>query len=250
MIPTYNKLTDGFSLAQIRSSSLKKATHPSHLLSSLSIFDQPFTYLSKGCQCYAFMSADGRYILKFFKQKHLREPFPLFKNSIERRKRRKERLFSSIELAYHHLAKECGMIAVHLDDRVSVGHSVTLIDKLGFKRTINIDDYEWFLQERALPAKELFWAGISEEEAKRKITLLRELIESRCTKGIADLDHGFAQNVGFSVDGERAILMDVGQLSYDEHAVEKQELDLKSKMGNLRHFMQTEGIPFSHLLQD
>ncbi len=37
------------------------------------ILDQPYRYLGKGAQSYAFLSEDGNYVLKFFKFKHLRQ---------------------------------------------------------------------------------------------------------------------------------------------------------------------------------
>lgn len=48
-----------------------------------SILSQKFTYIGKGAQSYAFGSDDGKYVLKFFKFKHLTphwfvEMFPLF----------------------------------------------------------------------------------------------------------------------------------------------------------------------------
>src|SRR5205085_10468413 len=35
------------------------------------ILSQTFSYIGKGAQCYAFKSEDGKFVLKFFKFKHL-----------------------------------------------------------------------------------------------------------------------------------------------------------------------------------
>ena len=35
------------------------------------VLDQPFFYLGKGVQCYAFISQDGTTVLKFFKHYHM-----------------------------------------------------------------------------------------------------------------------------------------------------------------------------------
>src|SRR5258705_119780 len=34
---------------------------------------QPYTFLSFGGQCYAFLSQDGQYVIKFFKMHHLQQ---------------------------------------------------------------------------------------------------------------------------------------------------------------------------------
>jgi len=36
------------------------------------ILNQKFSYIGKGAQCYAFVSDDQLYVLKFFKFKHLK----------------------------------------------------------------------------------------------------------------------------------------------------------------------------------
>src|SRR5688572_10653905 len=39
------------------------------------ILNQEYTYIGKGAQCYAFGSQDGKYVLKFFKFKHLKPSY-------------------------------------------------------------------------------------------------------------------------------------------------------------------------------
>src|ERR1700722_581245 len=76
-IRAYYRWTDDFRIANITHDI---PYHPewdtslSHeeLAQLKSILDQPFTYIGKGAQAYAFASEDGKYVLKFFKFKHLR----------------------------------------------------------------------------------------------------------------------------------------------------------------------------------
>src|SRR5258706_12163985 len=62
------------------------------------ILTEPFSFLGSGGQCYAFVSKDEKYVLKFFKQKA--NPCPLF---------------NSCKIAYETLKEETGMLALHLN---------------------------------------------------------------------------------------------------------------------------------------
>ena len=64
------------------------------------ILDQEFSYMGKGAQSYVFGSADGKYVLKFFKFKHLKPslivewlptipPLKKYKETQRKRKQRK-----------------------------------------------------------------------------------------------------------------------------------------------------------------
>ncbi len=86
--------TDGFAVAKMApllNGYSSKIPPPSDL------FTQRFTYLAKGGQCYAFISEDGRYILKFFR-----------KNSVLLQ------TYASAQLAAETLGKETGLLHSHL----------------------------------------------------------------------------------------------------------------------------------------
>ena len=252
----YNRLTDGYSLSQMRS---KIPSNPNFSPPDLSLdeedqvrnmLDQPFRYLGKGCQFYAFGSEDGKYVLKFLKQKHLRQLTPFHHASNERRQDRVEKLFSSVQLAYQKMPLESGLLYIHLNRTPAIGSKVTLIDKVGIKRSVLVDDYEFVLQERARTVKEVFDEITSDEEAQVRIDQLVALVHARCAKGIRDRDRSFVQNVAFARDEDRALFVDVGQLYEDETILdrEEQEIDLKRRMGNLNHFLEKNSLPFNHLL--
>ncbi|MCH9703818.1 MAG: hypothetical protein K0U13_03420 [Chlamydiae bacterium] len=253
IIYSYNELTDGYSLSLMRSKlpNMEQFASPAVPDNIDAMLDQRFQYLGKGCQFYAFGSEDGKYVLKFLKQKHLRQLSPFHKASNARRLERVERLFSSVQLAYEKLAEESGLLYIHLNRLPAVGRSVKLVDKVGISRTVALDEFEFILQKRAVDPKEVFVSITDDAEAKRRIDQLVELVQARCNKGIADRDRSFVQNVAFSQDGNSALFVDIGQLYEDEAILDLQEQqrDIKKRMGNLKHFFEKHNLEFSHLLK-
>nr|NGX60255.1 hypothetical protein [Chlamydiota bacterium] len=124
-VTIFAKKPAGFSLAKIRSPFEKSSKWeidqlPAYEKEELhGILSQDFNYLGSGAQCYAFFSADGKYVLKFFKMKHLIPkkwlkliPFPGFEQyrfkKIDTRILRHQELFTSYKMAYDELKEETG----------------------------------------------------------------------------------------------------------------------------------------------
>lgn len=253
----YNEWTDGFSVRQLTSQLPYNVLfevgplHGSEKERVASILDQPYRYIGKGCQFYAFESKDRKHVIKFLKQKHLRTfselstlPMPHFlrkkaEAQITRRKLRVDNLFSSCKLAYEELSDESGLVYIHLNRTPIFKQKIQITDKLGFKHTLNLDDYEFILQKRAISVKEVF-AGIEDQELERRVALLVDLVKSRCEKGIRDRDRSFVQNVAFSLDGEHALFIDVGQFYKDPTILleNEQQADVKKRLGNLRYWVE------------
>ncbi len=227
-----NKLTDGFSVREIRSS---LPYNPNYDVSFESqqqkqvlqqIVSQPFRYLGKGCQFYAFESLDGLYILKFPKHKHLR-PLTLLKKlpipqrwqeksneKVAKREERVRNLFSSCLLAYQEMAEETGLLYVHLNRTPALERNVVLIDKLGISHEIVLDDHEFVIQKKAMPAKVEFPSLLQKKDKQGihlKIQQLMDLVAQRCQKGIQDRDRSFVQNVAFACNQDAAMFVDIGQ---------------------------------------
>lgn len=251
---TYQRLNDGFSIYQMTPSpSLlvrKEANINEEQRKELQeILQQKFHYLGKGCQFYAFESDDKQYVLKFFKQKHLR-PFtwlntiPMTKKwrlacdiKIERRKERAEKLFSSCQLAYDELSEETGVIYVHLDPQKEELHrEVVLVDKLGLRHAVDIDHYEFVLQRKALPAAQVLLNVHDDELLQAKIKQLVDLVIRRCEKDIIDTDKSFVQNVAFYADKDQGIIVDIGQLIKSPKPLTLKEIqqDVQKRLWNLR----------------
>lgn len=237
----YNALTDGFSVQQMASRlpyNVMYETSPvneQHHDSLKAILDQPYSYIGKGCQFYAFQSADGRYVLKFLKQKHLRlwtelnqipMPYKWRQKAdlkINQRKMRVKRLFSSCKLAYEEMPHESGLLYIHLNKTPFFQDKICIQDKMGLKHKIMLDDYEFILQESAIPLTSMIAAIVNrddfEEQMSERIDQLIKLICKRCEKGICDRDRSFVKNVAFV--GDEAIFIDIGQF-YKDPSISKQ----------------------------
>lgn len=192
------------------------------------ILNQPYHYIDKGAQSYAFGSADGKYVLKFFKFKHLRPslfqswlpPFPFIAEYRDRQAARKKRKFEGVFAGYH-LAnqvhkKESGLIYIHLNPTKNLFSSVTVFDKIGRKHFIQLDEVVFILQKRAQTMRAVISEALSQgnlDLAKKRINQILDLYLSEYKKGIFDHDHGIMHNAGFA--GKHPIHLDVGKLKSD-----------------------------------
>lgn len=230
----YFNLTDDFRISNItyevpyNSSwevSLKSKEEKDHLNE---ILQQKFYYIGKGAQSYAFASEDGNYVLKFIKFKHLKPSFwvetfsflPQVEKYRAKQSKRKNKLLNSVfdgyHLAFERHKEESGLIFVHLNMTMGQYSSVTLIDKLGLKRTIPLDQIVFFVQEKVKTTRIVFDQLLKEGNlplAKQRIGQIFSLYGQEYKKGIYDRDHGIMHNTGFA--GERPIHLDVGKLTED-----------------------------------
>ncbi len=103
-------------------------------------------------------------------------------DKIERRKQRVETLFTSCKLAYEEIPELTALYYIHLNRTPALETQVTLIDKVGLKHHINLDEYEFVIQQKAITVEEMF-ANISEEQVPEKVEQLIELISARHEKG-------------------------------------------------------------------
>ncbi|MCH9627688.1 MAG: hypothetical protein S4CHLAM2_13300 [Chlamydiales bacterium] len=253
----YNQATDGFNLQQI-TSTLPPAPEFEVALSLdqkkmlQSTLAQPFHYLGKGAQCYAFESADGKYVLKFFKHKHLHSwkwlesvPMPCFLRRISeakilRRQQRAHQLFLSCLLSYEEIADETGYHYIHLNRTPALEIEVTLIDKVGLRSTIQLDQYEYVIQKKGLLIGDVFATIRSEAEACVRVEQLIDAIVRRAKMGIVDHDRAFVQNIAFDPEKPRAFFIDSGQFDKSAEPITNEALraEVKRRLGSLRHWAE------------
>lgn len=193
------------------------------------ILEQPFHYLGKGFQCYAFLSKDGEYVLKFIRHQRLRLPKYLslmpnlpglheFKQSKSRTsQKRMKQLFSSIKVAYESAAAETAFVYVHLNKTTGIKQhkKVTIFDKTGKKHFVELDNVEFILQKKAdllKPTLISLMEAKKVNEAEKRIDQIFDLLEGCAKKGIQDLDGALIRkdNLGFLKD--KAIYIDGGKL--------------------------------------
>lgn len=225
--------TDGFSVQAISSN---RKYHPDWDVHSLTeeeraeldcALGQKYQYLACGNQAFAFLSEDGRYVLKFFKQKLFEPPFiwkwvSLFDGKGRRAKKiwkkqdKLERDFASYRIAFDDLKEETGLVFVHLNATEWIGKEVIVSDKSQAEHALVLDRLNFILQRRAdlvYPTIDRLMAEGHVAEAKEALSSILKLFASRCGKGIADSDPDLDKNFGF-IDG-RAVQIDIGRFTRD-----------------------------------
>jgi hypothetical protein len=230
----YQSITDGFQVTHIShqldfTPSLKtpdlSKTEQEHLKKVLS---QTYTYLGKGAQCYAFVSADQQYVLKFFKFKNFKphflikylpsiSPFHHYKELyLQRKKKKLLSVFEGYDVAYQHNQQESGLLYLHFKPTTFLDQSVTLIDKMGLSHTVQIDPLVFLVQKKG----ETFGMRLKnvlekndQKKAKQAISTIIAMYMQEYQKGIYDRDHAVIDNTGFV--GEVPFHLDVGKLTQD-----------------------------------
>lgn len=235
----YYNLTDDFRLSNI---SYDMKQEPLNLISPkpteqeskklTAILDQEFHYIGKGAQCYAFVSDDDKYVIKFFKFKHLRPNWLTnlipsisvlknYKKNVEERKKRKlYSTFIGYELAYKENKEGAGLIYIHLSPTSFLNQHVTVIDKIGISRKINLDDVVFLLQRKGEMLRAVIGDYLNQdnvEAAKKSFSEVLSMYVQEYKKGLYDKDHGVMHNTGFVDD--HPFHLDVGKLIKNEEMV-------------------------------
>jgi hypothetical protein len=187
-----------------------------------SILSQKFSYLGFGGQCYAFLSEDGNYVIKFFKEhtRHIPETFaslPPWQKKRDKRLFKRERDFNSCKIAYSELKDESGLLYIHLNKTSDLPKTITILDKLHIAHTISLNDKEFILQKKAelfYPHLEKVFKSEDPQAIKDCLGSILDLLISRCKKGIFDEDPKMHRNLGFIAN--RPIFIDIGRFTKDE----------------------------------
>jgi hypothetical protein len=190
------------------------------------ILSQEFRYMACGGQCFAFVSADNNYVIKFFKHR-IRKPYsylmklPLWRNKLEKAKRKLNRDFTSYKIAYEDLPEETGVVYIHLNKGKAPASSVAIVDKLGIKHTLPLEGIEFVLQKRAELAYSHIDHLVQQGDSAKVRHALRSMIDvivARCQKGYFDEDAKIHRNFGFV--GDKPVIIDVGRFVPDERRKE------------------------------
>ena len=180
------------------------------------VFSQSFKYLGRGQQSVAFVSDDGKYVLKFFLCK-----VPRFLTKIEvpfykRRMKRKFRInlqkaLKNYDIAFRELKDETALIGVHLRSEEINIPSCKLRDWGGVECSVDLNRAVFVLQYYCDVLDEQYSKMNSEDVFAR----LRAFFEQRSQKGYTDLKRRFnPKNFGFR--GEKIVMIDPGNLEYVE----------------------------------
>ncbi len=202
-----------------------------------SILDQPFHFLSKGGQCYAFISQDKTTVLKFFKQHHIRlwnwfnqislGPFDdKRKYLIQKHSYQSSFMFDSCKIALEDLKEETGLVYVHLNQTNIFKKKLIIYDNLKIAHQIDLDITDFVLQKKATSSYATLKRHMRNKNlygAKECLDSLVSLIKEKQDKGIADRDFNIRTNIGYV--GNRAIEIDLGSF-YKGPQLETKKLEL------------------------
>ncbi len=241
----YLFITDGFEASHIKKElpynsawEISELT-PEENKSLNNTLSQPYSYLGKGAQSYAFVSDDGKYVLKFFKYKHL-IPNPVVKfvpdwpealsdwkkNYYLHKDYRFKTLFDGHHLAYTKDKDNAALVYIHLNTNGQTPLKTILIDKLGRRHEIDLNRTAFVLQKKGITARNLLNAQLKNNDIIGAWGTIRDMLIMLITEynlGIYDRDHGVLHNVGF-VDG-KPFHLDVGKLTED---ITMKELDTQA----------------------
>lgn len=205
-----------------------------------SIFSQPFHYLDCGGQSYAFLSQDGKIVLKFFKMHHLRQYPWLYKVALPPfldkfkwmallyQKQRLERVFSSCKIAYSELKDETGLLYMNLNTNAELKTlHVKLIDKIGIAHELSLSNIPFVLQYKADNAFKTLRAHLKKQDLRAAKNVVKEIVNFlalRHQKGIKDLDPAPRRNIGLVET--QAIAIDIGSFYHIEKPISEEEVKL------------------------
>lgn len=194
---------------------------------------QPFRYLGHGHQTYAFVSQDGKYVLKLFKKDYLARtwmvhvvppigPFrSLFWHQGASKEARTAKLLKGYRDAFLHARENSGLLYF----RAGVGsvgpQDIVLVDGLGFQQVLPLQDYVFAVQVKAVIARKELSRLLSTgdvEAAKERVRQLFDLYRSDYRNGVYDNDHNLLDNAGFIKD--RAVRLDVGKVVWDPENID------------------------------
>jgi len=190
--------------------------------------EQRFSYLGRGGQCYAFISEDGKYILKLLKYNNhypriwfrlFPFPFGLEKYRLAKLAHKQNQLeaeYASYKIAEQDLKEETGIVYFHFHKNTLPTLPLYIKDKLGIEHRLKTDDYQFYIQKKGSP----FYAGLQKIFAEQGQKAVEDILDSfvdylfaRCQKNICDGDTGIRRN--FALDGQSPFQIDIGQFSYD-----------------------------------
>lgn len=188
------------------------------------VLNQHFTFLGSGNQSYAFESQDKTSVLKLFKFHTLQgfDPYELVpaffqnfhENHAKDRKKKVDRLLNGLVLAENYNRDNSGILYIHFPPSPLFGKEVSIRDRAGRTHLLNLDNYVFVLQKKAVPLGETLKAHLDKSDVQGAVTklfTLYQMISQDLKNGLYDQDHNVISNTGFV--GETPIRIDFGKLS-------------------------------------
>lgn len=212
----------------------------------LSLLDQPFYYLGKGCQVYVFGSSDQKYVIKFIRYHKYRLPFWMHYITfcskgadykayrMDHRKRGYFNSLRSYKIAYDLLSRETKTLYIHLNPTDHLKKKLQIIDRLGRKDIVDLDHSGFLVQEK-VQSLEPYLLQLKNaqnmQETKKVIDSFLMLVDSLYRKGMTNKDYNCLKNSGY-LNGQ-VVGMDIGSFYPQEGLENPQEFEQE-----LRNFVK------------
>lgn len=258
-----HRQTDGFTPLKIESTVPYEARHVKKASPEiLNALDQPYHYLGRGAQAYAFVSEDGRYVIKFFRHRRMHNLLcqagfllPSFlrerlEQTAEKRSLKLVKDYKSYELAFEKLRQETGLLYLHLAKTEDLKKRLVLYDKIKVLHELPLDQMEFVVQKRAyllFPSLENWIKEGNLEEAKKVLTQVVSLLKTRAEKGIFDKDPELKTN--FGVCEGKVLQIDIGR--FTENELPPDPLEIHRITDDLRKWLhKKDPVLESHLMSE
>lgn len=184
---------------------------------SRSALNQTYIYLSRGHQCYAFVSEDGNYVIKIPRTDRYHTAFWL--NLFPQRKqmrqknlsRREAFLLESFRVSYEELRDQTALLALHLGKSEDRGEKIRIVDRIGRSYEMPLHNTAFILQRKKPILMAEFQKALREgsrDRAEQMLEAFLQVIVDRAKLGILNKDPSFLRNFGF--DGKSAFQIDIG----------------------------------------
>ena len=210
-----------------------------------SIIEQPFYYLGRGRQCFAFSSLDGKYVLKLPRTDIYQNPFwmralplsqTLKENSQSMRTSRQKFVLNSMKIAYEELQTDTGVLAIHFGETKDQGKKLQIVDAVGYSYQLPAHKTSFVLQTKHPILMRTFLDAIQAgnvEKGKQILDALITVVVERGKKGIWNKDASFLRNYGF--DGEKGYQIDIGSFYHRPNG----DASIRDTMHHVRTWLET-----------
>lgn len=215
---------------------------------------QPFHWLAKGYQAYAFESQDKEFVIKFFQQRRIEtrdfneKPFEYMFSTHFREKMnhtadaRKEIILSS-KLAFEEIPEETGVVFIHLNRTQGLLQGIRVTDILGQTYRIKPDTVSFIIQRKAhyvLPTITEHMEKGDIAGAKARIDQIFDLLLSLAKKGLVDSDEALIRNNNIGFLKNRAIYIDTGHIAKQANlnVQERMTYEFTTRLKPLREWLK------------
>jgi hypothetical protein len=218
------------------------------------ILSQHFTYLGRGKQMTAFLSADDQYVIKFFNPRgFVRDTWfqdwhkckrlismKWISHAYLKRKARLRVLADRHRMAFSDLRKECGLLYIHVNESTKLELKITVTDKDQNEVVMNLLECPFVLQKKATIATDYLDTLLEEgqiQACEHAVMQIADLFFTRAIKGYTDRIQTLHNNYGFH-NGD-AVQIDFGRItkSPTDQPIHKEEL------ARIFHQLQKAVIP-------